>query len=796
MPDQDHYSVYYADKLWNLIPAMYRAEDSTSETQSGPLRELVNRIAAQAAILRRSIDRGWEDQSIETCDAWIIDYIGDLLATNLVASLDGRGKRLDVAKTIYYRRRKGTVGLLEELAGDITGWDARVVEFFRRLGRTRHGLDPAIGPTLGDAFPDTLQQAQGLVGPHTHTGMGGFADLRNVYGASRAHTAFDEYAHFADLRRGRGATGWHNIRNLGFFLWRLQSFGVVQGTPVPVSGCPDWYTFDPTGRDIELFASASRAQLRRFGDRWSPPEEWQLPTPISPELWNAYGPELYPNDPSAIRSVAIHTLPGAAGYALADRDDVRVVAPQGRFQALGAIVGKKVFASYHYGFSAPIGAGPYDRRVRGATTVSPLPVTEVSQSAALVPPPTGTLRIADSLTYATPADFGPVTVAAIAARNQERPVIRMKPGDEWVIEGGPDATLELEGLLISGGDIVLRGTFQSVRLRGVTLDPGTDDLPSAPFAKAADDGRELRPVRVWVEGVVGEFTVDRSILGPIATRHGGLIETFAVQDSILQSLRTSGFGDFTADEVKDATSLATEIGGGFTPLTSTIRNLLSAPQKAVLATYQPAAPPSAALVSALVAALNAAVNGAPLFSPARFDGIPLSPAVQALLNAPAPNPKLLNRLLLEEAFPHELADAAIAMTDGVTRLERVTVLGRLYVHELEASESILDDFGVAENTQRGCVRFSAWSAGSKLPKRYESVELPARSPVFVSRQFGRAAYGQLAGTAGSTILQGAQNGSEMGAFCTVGNAIKERSLRIKLEEYMPVGLVPLFVYVT
>ena len=49
----------------------------------------------------------WEDQSIETCDDWLIPYIGDLLATNLVANLDAPGQRLDVAKTIYYRRRKG-----------------------------------------------------------------------------------------------------------------------------------------------------------------------------------------------------------------------------------------------------------------------------------------------------------------------------------------------------------------------------------------------------------------------------------------------------------------------------------------------------------------------------------------------------------------------------------------------------------------------------------------------------------------------------------------------------------------
>ncbi len=114
--NRDHYEAYYANKLWNLLPALYRTEDTDVFDRAGPLRELVNRIGVQAAILRRSIDRLWEDQSIETCDDWVIPYLADLLATNLVASLDARGQRLDVANTVYYRRRKGTVAILEEIA--------------------------------------------------------------------------------------------------------------------------------------------------------------------------------------------------------------------------------------------------------------------------------------------------------------------------------------------------------------------------------------------------------------------------------------------------------------------------------------------------------------------------------------------------------------------------------------------------------------------------------------------------------------------------------------------------------
>ncbi len=168
----DNYEVYYGDKLWSLLPALYRAEDTDALDRNGPFREIVNRIGVQAAILRRSLDRMWEDQSIESCDDWVIAYIADLLATNLVASLDPRGQRLDVAKTIYYRRRKGTVAMLEELAADITGWDARVIEFFRRLGRTRHGLDPAIAPKGSRRRPAPTRQACGRCnGPKDWSGL-------------------------------------------------------------------------------------------------------------------------------------------------------------------------------------------------------------------------------------------------------------------------------------------------------------------------------------------------------------------------------------------------------------------------------------------------------------------------------------------------------------------------------------------------------------------------------------------------------------------------------------------------
>ncbi len=648
--DLDHYEAYYADKLWNLIPTVYRAEDTDQFDAEGPLRELVKRIGVQAAILRRSIDRLWEDQSIETCDDWVIPYIADLLATNLINSLDARGQRIDIAKTIYFRRRKGTLAILEEIAANITGWDARAVEFFRRLGRTRHNLDPAIevpaeistktaqvfktgdGATTAFSFtlaptpvePGTIQVflvgtqigadnesgaiagggltgtvdyltgsaaltftpvpaagatvaifyeylaggdrsvqlAEGLTGALTNTFIGGWADLRKVYGAALAdvelaatvqiagypHKAFDEFYHTADFRRGAGQVGWYNIPRLGVFLWRLRSFGVGQSTPVESKQCPGQFTFDPTGRQIPLFAVSARG----YGDSWTSPAEWQLPTPIprpmlAPALAETPAYPLYssidPLDGSIIPNAlgvfqknagVFNLIP--ASQLTADPKTPTVAAfyidpPRGRLVTRSSTSKGALRVTYHYGFPSTIGAGPYDRRVNGYTPAhTDTPVTGGGDNLATVLgrlQPVDKVTIGDFLTYDKVSDVGStgngIVDVTIGAENKARPLIRLpampSPNvTEWVFTGGADDThlakLVLDGLFVSGGDIVLRGFFDAVSLVCVTLDPGNAGAKPNTYANAAD-GRDLIPCHLWVEGSVKSLTIDRSIVGPI-----------------------------------------------------------------------------------------------------------------------------------------------------------------------------------------------------------------------------------------------------------------------------------------
>jgi len=730
MADLDHYEIYYADQLWNLIPAIYRSVDTETFGAKGPLREMVDRIGAQAAVVRRSMDRLWQDQSIETCDDWVIPYIADLLATNLVASLDARGQRLDVAKTIYYRRRKGTLGILEEIASDITGWEARVVEFFHRLGRTRHNLDPAIGlpaETDDPAGNRTLQLAEGIIGEWTGSPIGGWADLRNVYGASqaqspfadysvfRAPSAFDEYFHTADFRKDRGRSGWYNIPKLGVFLWRLKSFRTDFTSPVADANCPGHFSFDPTGREIPLFAITARS----FGDSWASPQEWQLPTPISTPLLrvaladplaqplysaltpdgvtlnrNALGVFVQPGSEfELIPSTAVTTFPQAP----TSSPEIMIFPEVGKFKALSGSNGP-FFVIYCYGFPSTVGAGAYDRRVLGqATAAPPDPVKTVSGGTGLDAElsgvaPVGTVQINDSLTYTSVSDVSNITTVTALAANTSRPLVRLAPPapkvTEWVFTGSQDqSALTLDGLFVSGGDIVLKGIFDSVTLRCCTFDPGTAGLAAGSLAKAVD-GRDLIQCHLWVEAEINQLVVDRCILGPIQARAKGEIQTLSVSNSIVQALGT---------------------------------------------------------------------------------------------------------------------DPAINLTVGETKLSRCSILGPAKIHRLYASECILDDLITVEDVQDGCVRFSAWSTGSVLPRQYESVEIAPGAPLFTSRNFGQPGYCQLqanvdgtivSGAPGATISAGAQDGSEMGVFARDKNPIKERSLSIKYQEFMPLGMVPLIIYVT
>ena len=177
-----------------------------------------------------------------------------------------------------------------------------------------------------------------------------------------------------------------------------------------------------------------------------------------------------------------------------------------------------------------------------------------------------------------------------------------------------------------------------------------------------------------------------------------------------------------------------------------------------------------------------------------------------------------------------IADAAY-QSGPPAHIERSTILGRTRFLKLEmASETIFSDVVLVEQRQQGCVRFSFVPRGSLIPQQYrcqpaleigrlkEQKKLEAAKsgttlppgwetaledevvlwlvPSFESDQYGRPEFVQLRRTCPVQIRTGSEDGAEMGVFCTLKQPQRESNLKLRLDEYLPVGLEAGLLYVT
>jgi hypothetical protein len=250
----------FADLLYARIPSQYRVFD---DERGRPLYALVTVIAEQVSNVRVNLDRLWDDFFIETCDDWVVPYLGALVGTNLVQHPVGRGNRLEVRDTVRWRRSRGTLAMLREVVSATSEWPCEAAEFFQHIGWSQNmnhrRLDHPLTP-----------------------------DLRAPYPLSLLGRANDPLAHAADIRPARdleqprlargglttpGVPGWgtpgrHQIRKLGFFVRRLQTFelhgvtpaGALPGATPALAGA---FTFDPLFRDAPLFEEDSAAPITR-----------------------------------------------------------------------------------------------------------------------------------------------------------------------------------------------------------------------------------------------------------------------------------------------------------------------------------------------------------------------------------------------------------------------------------------------------------------------------------------------------------------------------------------------------
>ncbi len=252
-----------AKRLYSLLPAIYQVRDIAQGQTLEALLEIVER---EIQFLESDMDGLYENWFIETCAQWVVPYIGDLLNVKEISvqhnsDYGQQEQRAYVANTLNYRRRKGTLPILEQLVQDITGWRGRAVEFFQLLATTQN---------LNHERPNnTTVSLQGNKKPN---------QLGTPFETQAAYTA--------EIRNinSQNNRGRYNISNIGLFIWRLQSYP-LQYSRARLVNLPEikpsqrHYTFSPLGEDIPLFnLSRTDTDIIRLT------EEIELPTALRPEL--------------------------------------------------------------------------------------------------------------------------------------------------------------------------------------------------------------------------------------------------------------------------------------------------------------------------------------------------------------------------------------------------------------------------------------------------------------------------------------------------------------------------------
>ncbi len=478
---------FSAQRLYELLPAIDRIRDQES---GRALEALAAVLAEPVAALEEDLAQLYDDQFIETCAEWAVPYIGDLIGYRPLRGTTAtvRSPRAEVADTIGVRRRKGTAAMLEQLAHDVTSWNARVVEFFRLLGWTQH---------LRYLRPE----------------LRSFPSLRSSLDLAEIGGAFDPVPRTADVRRIASGRGRYNIPDIGIFLWRLDAYSVTLAPATPVAGDPRRFRFSPLGNDTHLFNHPeTETEITHLAEQVNVPgplRRRQLAAHLG-DYWDRALAVQRDGDLAPASQVLICNLdddpdnPGT--WAHLPGDNVAVDPELGRIAFPGnAPPPGDVRVTYHYVFSSPIGGGEYGRAEsfdqampQGAHLVAvPGDVATIAGALAALGGSDGVIEVTGN----DPAPLADVTLAAgqrveLRAHDGCRPPL-MLAGDT-AVGGGPDAELILNGFLVTGGALRVAGELRQLTIRHCTLVPGLGldeagepEQPGAPSVVVVPDPAAL-----------------------------------------------------------------------------------------------------------------------------------------------------------------------------------------------------------------------------------------------------------------------------------------------------------------
>lgn len=528
--------------MYELLPMVFRMRDADN---GYVLRDLIGLLADQVVVLDEALDQLYDDEFIETCADWVAPYIGDLIGYRplhgVIPSI--ASPRAEVANTIHYRRRKGTVAVLEQLARDVTGWPAHAVEFFQLIAATQ--------------FMNHIRpQARATPDLRAHEALGWLDNGQ----PGHASGAFDRFAHTVDVRHidapADHLSGRYNLPNVGIFLWRTAAVPLAGTALVPHGTDGRRWRFDPLGRDLPIYGTARSTTA---GDHLTTP--FDVPVPLrrrwlADHLADYYGPAgslvLFHgtietpeyDDAGIIRICDLSDVPGAVDTWAHEpaATDIAIDPVLGRIW-FGTAPADSVYADYGYGAAVPVGAGgwfalppDWPAATQQVTIPNPPPATPLLQPLLNGLTDGGVLLVADNGYYpetptiTTAAPAGPVAEppsVTVTAATGVRPLIRCAGPLRLAPADG--TTIVLQGLVIAGGPVVVNplglGTGATIVLKSCTLVPGQDRTSA---------GAPTRPARASLIVLEPTITVeiDSCILGPIVAVEDAVIN---VTDSVIDA---------------------------------------------------------------------------------------------------------------------------------------------------------------------------------------------------------------------------------------------------------------------
>lgn len=772
--------------LYERLPEIYRIRDMEQEPP-GQLKSYLSLVEKVFGDIHENIESLYDDLFIESCDDWVIPYIGDLLGTSHLKG-DPWTLRADVADTIALRRSKGTLSSIERLTYDLTKWGVHCVELRDRLVWSQHlnHLRPDVGDDITVGIPHSSRFT---------SAKGGMVTVRDPAMLSLIDSPFDPFAHLPDLKPPSFGSIRYNLPNLGIFLWRLEDYRVKMAKPVfrgkTTLGSMKVLRFDvhPTGIPTRLF------NTYQYDPELDPPVITSLdgtPGPIHParltDGTQSGSPENY---------LSIDTYdPTRSDFSVADISDVGLTihlpeptfsgeAWDGRSAKAWKIKGANLCAweegiqpdirnrevvidpeigriligvasateaqalidhlliTYTYGAVGPVGAHPITRSlvpssIGGDTVVTRIVDGNKSGDADALRKALNDLdsetspvivEIRDSLTH----DLDPGQIQGAVSE-----------------DGGPNLRLN-NTLIIRAAD----GQRPVVRLK-------------QPFRFRPVDVTDAANISVQLEGL----HITRLVAGkPSQSFPAGepLVARAAIDSLEIVGCTLDPGGHLLLDGSKapihPSIRLREPYGFGAAEEDSFDQNPDVIIQRTIAG---PIFIDTGYTLSITESIIDAGMDVGAELSAETAQGIAVGGATDPV-HGWGPECQILGVTVL-----------------GSMRVTSIMGRGGIWTHSLK----VLDN-------QKGCIRYSYFSGiGDRLPQNVGCVKGTDALLMFVSQDHNSPSYVQIKHTSDHRIKEEGPDADAMGTFGFLGEAHKWRNLQIRFREFMPVGIRPLFIPVT